>query len=159
MRKTRRSPDPSYRRTIQIVSPGEYRALAGFRQALRRFLRFSEAAAEAAGLTPRQHQALLAIRGSAAGRLAVGDLAEQLQVRHHSAVELVDRLVALRLVFRGRAPGDRRRVMVTLTEAGSRRLERLARTHRAELRGILPRLQALVDSLRPGRRRRRARRR
>lgn len=154
MREARRSAGTSYRSTIQIVRARDYQALASFRQALRRFLRFSEAAAAAEGLTPRQHQALLAIRGSASARLAVGDLAEQLQVRHHSAVGLVDRLVALRLVVRSRAAGDRRRVMVALTEAGSRRLERLARSHRAELRGLLPRLQSLIDSLQPERPRR-----
>ncbi len=140
-----------------MVRPRDYQALAAFRQALRRFLRFSEAAAEAEGLTPRQHQALLAIRGSAGARLAIGDLAEQLQVRHHSAVGLVDRLVALRLVVRGRATGDRRRVMVALSQAGARRLERLARAHRAELRGMLPRLRALIDSLGRERPHRRAR--
>ncbi|HUJ98635.1 MAG TPA: helix-turn-helix domain-containing protein, partial [Stellaceae bacterium] len=81
------------------MSDAEYRLLAGFRHALRRFLRFSEAAAAEQGLTPQQHQALLAIRGAgSAGRLGVGGLAEQLQVRPHSAVGLASRLEALGLV-------------------------------------------------------------
>jgi DNA-binding MarR family transcriptional regulator len=130
-----------------MTSLSDYQALAGFRQALRRFLRFSETAAEAEGLTARQHQALLAIRAAEDGRLTIGDLAGQLQVRHHSAVGLVDRLVALKLVVRGRAAGDRRRVLVRLTVGGSRKLGRLALAHRAELRNLAPRLTALIRSL------------
>src|SRR5262245_20272253 len=98
------------------VRQAEYEALAAFRRALRAFLRFSETAAADAGLTPRQHQALLAIRG-APGRSAVGmgDLAASLGVRHHSAVGLVDRLASLRLVARRPGTSDRRRVFVALT--------------------------------------------
>src|SRR6185295_17692704 len=83
------------------VGAGAYQALAAFRHALRQFLRFSEAAAEAVGLTPRQYQALLAVKGMPRGRRAtVGALAEQLQIRHHSAVGLVDRLVLQGLAAR-----------------------------------------------------------
>src|SRR5260221_4358553 len=78
------------------VSPTEYETLAAFRHALARFLGFSEAAAAGAGLTPRQYQALLALKGGG-GTLTIGDLAERLQIHHHSAVGLVDRLEALGL--------------------------------------------------------------
>ncbi|MEO6753630.1 MAG: helix-turn-helix domain-containing protein, partial [Chthoniobacteraceae bacterium] len=77
------------------LSKSQYEVLAAFRFALRRFLRFSEDAATAAGITPQQHQALLAIKGfPARDRVTVGELAERLQIRHHSAVGLIDRLVA-----------------------------------------------------------------
>ena len=81
------------------VTKAEYESMAAVRYALRRFLRFSEDGAKAVGLTPQQHQALLAIKGyPARDSVTVGELAERLQVRHHSAVGLVDRLEALGLV-------------------------------------------------------------
>jgi DNA-binding MarR family transcriptional regulator len=128
------------------VSTAEYRALAGFRQVLRSFLRFSETAAQAAGLTARQHQALLAIRG-AARPPTIQDLATALGVRHHSAVGLVDRLATLRLVARHPSPVDGRQVLLTLTGRGARRLEGLAAAHRRELRQITPRLKSLLERL------------
>src|SRR5260221_2588954 len=77
----------------------QYETLAAFRYALRRFIRFSEKAAEVAGITPQQHQALLAIKGfPGRDRVAVGELAERLQLHHHSTVGLIDRLVAEKLV-------------------------------------------------------------
>lgn len=126
----------------------DYRTLAGFRAALRRFLRFSEEAAAQAGLTPRQYQALLALRGGPLRRLTVGALAAELEVRHHSAVGLVDRLVALRLVRRHPAEADRRRVEVSLTRRGEAALRRLAAAHQAELAAMAPTLRALLRSLR-----------
>ncbi len=126
----------------------DYRTLAGFRAALRRFLRFSEQAAAAAGLTPRQDQALLALRGSAQRRLSVGALAFELEVRHHSAVGLVDRLTALRMVRRHTAEADRRRVEVSLTARGEGALHRLAAAHHAELAAMAPTLKTLLRSLR-----------
>jgi len=130
------------------IGQAEYEALAEFRYALRRFLRFSETAAAGVGLTPRQHQALLAIRGAPPrDPLRVGDLAQRLQVRHHSAVGLVDRLVALGLVTRRVGPPDRRRVFVTLSARGRRVLDRLTAAHRAELRQLRPRIGALLDRL------------
>jgi DNA-binding MarR family transcriptional regulator len=135
------------------VTQSEYQALAAFRHAIRQFLRFSEAAAEAVGLTPRQYQALLAIKGVPPGqRPTIGDLAGQLQVHHHSAVGLVDRLVAHGLVVRRAAPEDRRRVQLALTARGERMLRRLATAHRAELRQIGPRLGSLLARLGPRRR-------
>src|SRR6188508_1879330 len=93
----------------------EYEALAGFRYALREFLQFSEEAAKSNGLTPRQHQALLAILAFP-GREAVtiGELATQLQIRPHSAVGLVDRLAAQGYVSRETNRADRRQVYVSL---------------------------------------------
>ena len=97
----------------------QYETLAAFRYALRQFIHFSEEAAHAAGITPQQYQALLAIKGFP-GResVTVGELAERLQLRHHSAVGLVDRLVAEKLVVRLPSAEDRRRVLIQLTLRG-----------------------------------------
>ena len=133
------------------VTQHQYEALAEFRRALRGFLRFSEAAAEEVGLTPRQHQALLAIRGHAGGGpVGVGALAADLQVRHHSAVGLVDRLAGRGLVARRHGTGDRRQVLVSLTPAGERLLARLSTVHRDELRQLGPRLRALLETVEHG---------
>src|SRR5712691_6494937 len=101
-------------RGLRLVSPAEYETLAAFRHALARFLGFSEAAAAAAGLTPRQYQALLALNGGG-GTLTIGDIAERLQIHHHSAVGLVERLEALGLVKGTGDRDDRRRVHVAPT--------------------------------------------
>lgn len=131
-----------------VLSKVEYEALAEFRYALREFSMFSEAAAKAVGLTPRQHQALLAIRGFP-GRdtLTVGELAQRLQIQPNSVVGLVDRLAAEQLVARSTAAGDRRQVLVSLTPRGLSLLEQLSKAHRAELRRIGPRLRELLQSL------------
>jgi DNA-binding MarR family transcriptional regulator len=130
------------------LGQADYEALAAFRQALRGFFRFSDEAARSAGLLPRQYQALLAVRGQPAGRpIGLGELAAQLGIRHHSAVGLVDRMAGLGLVARRVDPEDRRRVSVTLTASGERTLARLASAHRAELRGLAPRLRALLARL------------
>jgi DNA-binding MarR family transcriptional regulator len=116
------------------LADSEYRQLAAFRYVLRRYLRWAEDRAEEAGLTPAQHQLLLAIR--ARGRSAtptVGELAEELLLRHNSVVGLVDRAEALGLVRRRPDPHDQRVVRVGLTTRGSQRLERLAALHVAEL--------------------------
>jgi len=126
----------------------DYRVLAQFRHALRQFLAFSEAAAAEAGLTPAQHQALLAIKGMPRpGPVSVGDLAEWLGVRHHSCVGLVDRLVALDLLAKMPDPKDRRRVSLKLTRLAERKLAALSAAHREELRrraGALRHLLAAV---------------
>jgi DNA-binding MarR family transcriptional regulator len=129
------------------LGQADYRTLALFRQQLRRFLRFSERAAAGAGLAPRQYQALLAVRGSASGRLAVGELAAALEIRHHSAVGLVDRLEGLGLVDRHADPADGRRVLVSATARGDRTLARLAAAHRAELQAMAPTLRRLLRTL------------
>ncbi len=129
-------------------TPSEYETLAAFRYALRQFLRFSEEAAQAAGLTPQQHQALLAIKGfPGGGRVTVGDLAERLQIRPHSAVGLANRLVALGWVTRHSVPADRRRVHLGLTPRGERVLERLAAAHKEQLRRVGPEIHLLLERL------------
>jgi DNA-binding MarR family transcriptional regulator len=130
------------------LSKAEYEALAEFRYALRQFAAFSEQAAKSIGLTPRQHQALLAMRGfPGRGALTIGELAERLQIRPNSAVGLVNRLQAEGLVARASHAGDRRQVYVSLTARGRALLERLSAAHQAELRRIGPRLRQLLEAL------------
>jgi DNA-binding MarR family transcriptional regulator len=130
------------------ITAADYRALAELRHQLRRFLHFSERVAREAGLTPQQHQALLALRGLPPGcQPTVQALAERLQVRHHSAVELVDRLVERGLVRRSRGEQDRRQVFVVLTPEGDRLLRLLSLHHRAELRSAGPALVRALGAL------------
>jgi len=129
------------------VSDEQFRALARFRSTLLRFLRYSEDAARTAGLTPQQHQALLALRGGADEPMTMGEIAEELAVRPHSAVGLVDRLAAQDLVERLRTGGDRRQVRVRLTTKGRKVLTSLAAAHRDELRRVGPELGELLAAL------------
>jgi DNA-binding MarR family transcriptional regulator len=127
------------------MSDAEYRQLADFRYALRLFLDFSAKAARAAGLTPQQHQALLAIKGlSVGGQATIAMLAERLVCRHHSAVELVDRLVDSNLARRRVDPADRRRVDLVLTAKAQRILERLSAAHLNELQALRPSLERML---------------
>ena len=136
------------RRPPSRLSSADYQLLAQLRYLLRRFAAFSEAAARRAGLTAQQHQALLAIRGfPGRARVSVGELAERLQLRHHSAVGLIDRLAARGLLRRHYDRRDRRRVLVTLTPRGQARLARLSRAHREELARLAPLLRALLGRL------------
>src|SRR5689334_23499716 len=133
------------------LSKAEYELLATFRYALRQFLRFSEEAARAAGIEPQQHQALLAIKGfPERDQITISELADRLQIRHHSAVGLVDRLVAHELLAREPAVGDRRQVYVHLTERGEGLLEQLTMAHQQELRRLGPELRALLGRLSEG---------
>lgn len=126
----------------------DYETLAAWRYELRQFLRFSEEAAATEGLSPQQHQALLAVKGMPdRDGLTIGELAERLQIRHHSAVGLVDRLVADKLVSRAPADDDRRKVLVELTKRGERLLSKLSLSHRDELRRIGPTFRALLDRI------------
>lgn len=126
----------------------DYAVLARFRFLLRGFVAFSEEAARAAGLTPQHHQALLAIRGFPAPRgFAVGDLAHRLQIRHHSAVGLADRLEEAGLLKRKPDPADRRRVRLELTPKAERLLARLSAIHRDELRRLSKDLKPLLAAL------------
>jgi DNA-binding MarR family transcriptional regulator len=135
-------------RSSTALSSHDYRLLAEFRYLLAKFLAFSEAAAQAAGLSPRQHQALLAIKGFADGTdVSVGDLAERLNIRHHSAVGLVDRLVASGYLLRRSDPHDRRRIFVVLTLAGEKKLAALSAIHRDELKRLTPLLKPLLAQL------------
>jgi DNA-binding MarR family transcriptional regulator len=112
----------------------DYQSLAELRHQIRRFLHFSEQAARAAGLEPRQHQLMLALKGLPEGvRPRIGELAERMQIRHHSAVELVNRLSAGGYVRRSQG-ADRREVLLALTEKGERVLQELSLCHREDLR-------------------------
>ncbi len=116
------------------TSMADYRALAEFRYRIRRFLRFSERAAREAGLVPQQHQLLLALKGLPAGRKAtISELAERLQLQHHSTVELIDRLVGRDFIKRLRDEADQRHVIIQLTPQGEQALRRLSLLHRHEL--------------------------
>lgn len=124
----------------------DYVSLANFRYEVRRFLHFAEQAARAAGIEPQQYQALLAIRGLPAWACAtVGTLAERLQIRHHSAVELSGRLERPGWIKRVRGSVDRREVLLRLTARGEKLLASLSRLHHRELSTTSPRL---IESLR-----------
>jgi DNA-binding MarR family transcriptional regulator len=125
----------------QELTLSEYQALAEFRYQLRCFLRFSEQAARAVGLEPQQHQLLLALKGLPEGRIAtVGELAERLQIQHHSMVELIDRMVDRNLLERSRGESDQRKVIINLTPYGDEVLRKLSLLHRTELRSSGPEL-------------------
>lgn len=126
------------------LDDADYAALADFRHALRQFLAFSEKHAAECGLTPQQHQALLAIRGAAQASVSVGYVAERLILKPHSATGLVDRLEALGLVMRQPSADDRRQALLTLTPKAESLLGRLSATHREE---IVRRRSALTEAL------------
>lgn len=125
----------------------DYRLLAEFRYLLRRFLVFSEERAAELGLSPQQHQALLAIKGHGDGAPTIGDLAERLAIRHNSAVGLVDRLVRAGYAVRRSDRADRRRATLMLTPPGEAVLEKLTAAHRDELRCMAPLLKPLLAQL------------
>ncbi len=130
------------------VSSADYQALAEFRYQIRRFLNLAERGARAAGLEPQQYLLLLVLRGLPDEQQAtIGNLAERLQVRHHSAVELIDRLAKRGLVRRVRGKQDRRNVLVHLTPRGDRVLTKLARQRLKELRGTGPALIRALDAV------------
>jgi DNA-binding MarR family transcriptional regulator len=130
------------------LSPSDYESLAELRYQIRKFLSFSERAARAAGLEPRQHQLLLALKGLSAGvRPRIGELAERLQIQHHSAVELVNRLAEAGYVRRRRSGDDRREVLLALTPKGDKTLRDLSLHHKRELRTAGPELVAALRQL------------
>jgi DNA-binding MarR family transcriptional regulator len=130
------------------ITKTNYELLATLRRTLRQFQRFSGDAARAAGLTPQQHQALLAIRGfPGLGYISIGELAESLQLRHHSAVGLVNRLVRRKLVRRQASKADGRRVEVRLSPKGTARIEGLSAAHLRELRLLGPGIRRLLESI------------
>jgi DNA-binding MarR family transcriptional regulator len=136
--------------------PGDFRALAEFRYQIRKFLRFSEDAARAAGLEPQQHQLLLAVKGMPEGmRARIGEIAERLQIQHHSTVELVDRLEQNGYVNRKRNDRDKREVIITLTAKAERILRELTlhhhemlQTYGTELIASLKKLMSTKDRAR-----------
>lgn len=133
---------------VPALAKAEYETLAAFRYTLRHFLDFSRAAAEAAGLTAQQHQALLAIKGYP-GRevISVGELAERLAIRHNSSVELIDRLAGQGLIERRHDAADRRLVLLALTPKAESLLATLSAAHRDELRRLRPALTDLLAQL------------
>ncbi len=116
------------------ITKAEYESIAAFRYAIRRFLRFSEQAARREGITPQQHQLLLAIKGFPGRDSAtVSELADRLQMRQHSMVGLIDRTEVQGLVRREPGQIDRRQVFIHLTALGEAKLQRLSLQHRQEL--------------------------
>jgi DNA-binding MarR family transcriptional regulator len=128
------------------LAKGDYETLAEFRYLLRRFGAFSEDAARQAELTAQQHQALLAVKGFP-GReeLSIGELAERLNLKHHSVVGLVDRLMGRGLIHRRHDAMDRRRVLIALTPEAETLLLELTLAHRDELRRLAPLLRDLLQ--------------
>jgi DNA-binding MarR family transcriptional regulator len=132
----------------RLIASGDYRALAEFRFLCRQFLATSASLARAGGLTPRQHQLLLALAGRPAGQPpTVGYLADRLLIQHHGVVGLVDRLEAQGLVTREHATDDRRQVLVHLTDRGSALLADLSASHRRELRSLGPHLVTALAAI------------
>jgi DNA-binding MarR family transcriptional regulator len=127
------------------LSEERYEALAEFRYQIRRFQHFSEQVARNAGLEPQHHQLALAIKGSPEGRLTIGAVAERLQVRHHSAVELVARAETRGLVAREKDQVDRRKVYVTLTTEGTEVLRQLSAAHHQEMLTAAPELIRILQ--------------
>jgi len=124
-------------RPIKTLSKTDFEALSEFRYQLRRFLRFSEHAAESEGLTPLQYLLLLHVKGFPGRETAtVGELAERLQAHHHGVVALVSRCEAAGLILRSKGTSDRRQVLVSLTPLGEERLACLAALHRTELQSL-----------------------
>ena len=130
-----------------LLDDSDYRTLAAVRAELRGFAHFTEQVAKAAGLTPQQHQALVALRAADDGQLSVGQLADALLLKPHSVTGLADRLQALGLVERLRNRADARSVSLQLTPKAKQLMASLSRTHRDELRRIRPLLISLLSQL------------
>jgi DNA-binding MarR family transcriptional regulator len=145
-------PPPERARQSVAMAPKptdeDYRRLLQLRTGLRRFLRWSEQQAQAAHLTPAQHQLLLAVRGHPDSRgPTLGEVADYLVLRHHSAVGLVDRAEASGLLTRVEDPDNLRVVRLRLTDEGSRQLDALSKQHLEELSHLAPTMQALWEAL------------
>ena len=136
---------------MKKLTLADYQALAEFRYQIRKFLHFSEQAVEAAGLERGQYQLMLAVKGMPEGvRPRIRELAHRMQVQHHSAVELINRLESGGYVRRERAQDDRREVLLALTSKGERMLAELALHHHEELRSAAPSLVAALRRLMRG---------
>jgi DNA-binding MarR family transcriptional regulator len=136
---------------VTRLTDSQYARLLAFRVELRRFLRWSEEQATTVGLTPAQHQLMLAIRGHPDSRgPSIRELADYLSTRHHSAVQLIDRAEQLGLVTRHREDSnDRRIVRLTLTKAGEEKLAQLSATHFEELQRLATLIHAVVEPATP----------
>lgn len=133
-------------KAVATTSEPDYERLLDFRKELRRFLRWSEESARNAGLTPGQHQLLLAIKGHPDEAPTISDVADDLMLRHHSVSELIDRAAIAGLVHRQTDPADRRLIRVTVTRGGEALLRRLTQQHVAEIRRLAPIIAALNDT-------------
>ena len=131
----------------KTLNNSDYARLSDFRFALRKYLNFSQQAAEAAGLSPQQHQALLTIRGSIDKKDTITYLSRRLCIRHNTAVELTLRLEAAKLINRQPSPEDGRAILLSLTSTGRRKILELTRTHRAELKQFRPEISAILENL------------
>jgi DNA-binding MarR family transcriptional regulator len=130
------------------VSLADYRKLAEFRYRIRQFLHFSEEAARLIGIEPQQHQLLLAIKGLPEGtRPTVTALSSRLCLRHHSTVELINRLVERGAVIRRHSQEDRREVLVELTPHGDHLLRKLSALHWEELQNFGPALSEALQAV------------
>ena len=130
------------------LSLGQYRDLAEFRRQIRRFLHFSEATAKEYGLEPQQHQLLLAVHGLPEDvKPTIRELASRLFIQHHSAVELINRLVNTGAIARHAGTEDKREVLIMLTASGRSMLRRLALAHRNELERSGPELARALSSV------------
>jgi DNA-binding MarR family transcriptional regulator len=149
----------NYPMQSSAMTSGEFRALAQFRHLIRIYLNGSEEAARRAGLEPQQYLLLLALRGLPLGRVpSIRELAGRLQLRHHSVVELVNRLERRALLRRERSRSDKRQVLLHLTPRGEKILTRLAKQRIVELRTAAPALvRALTAVIRSTKRKGRAR--
>jgi len=128
-----------------VLQAEDYSALASFRHAMRKFSRFSKELLAGAKLTPEQYEVLLAIKSRARENgLNIRDLSEHLQVRHHSAINLINKLVARKMVMKRQSARDRREVEIKLTTLGNTTLSRLAAIHRREMRA---RSNEMIDAL------------
>ncbi len=130
-----------------MLDDNDYRIMAAVRTELRGFAHFTERVVKAAGLTPQQHQVLVALRAAKDGELTIGQLAEALLLQPHSVSGLADRLEALKLVERVRSEDDRRSVSLRLTAKAREIMASLSATHRDELRRIRPLLISLLSQL------------
>ena len=130
------------------LDPEWYEALAGFRSALRRFLAGSESISREAGVTPPQYQAMLAIKTRPGATMAMKELAEQLLLTHHAAVQMVDRLAKAGLASREASTADRRLVLLKLTPKGEALLDDLAARHREIVLRQEPALSGALKDLR-----------
>jgi DNA-binding MarR family transcriptional regulator len=131
-----------------VITKTEYEVLAEFRYTLRWFMSFSEKATKEVGITPQQHQALLAIKGfPGREQITIGELSERLQIKHHSTVGLVNRLEAEKLIVRVPDQNDRRKVFISLTGRGLAVLGKLSQIHREELQRLSPQLRLLLKRI------------
>lgn len=128
------------------LDQSDYTTLAEFRYLIRCFLQFSEERAKSVGLTARQHQALLVVKGYGKGEpVTVGTLADRLRIKHHSAVELANRLAESGLIERLADQTDQRKVLLQLTSLAQEHLAALSAAHRDELSRIKPMLRRVLD--------------